>query len=279
MRSSVFQSAPATPTPPMHSPSTITGQPPSMAVQRSPPAASASPSAWLVSRSCPTAPLAEVGRLFEAAQTALVVAEWTVWKRPPSMRSSTIRCPPASVTAIDTAAPACCAVAIAAAIIVLAPVLVRRLLLAIFIKWPPRSKWKKICEADCGVIKVDSLSWRMFFVGEPVSTSPEHALPAVIERGREPTCLRDQRGVERRHRFARRHHQADRVHRLGLHDRDGADGRSQPERLGEPRRHDACPAAGSHMREQHDHRVRFKRRMRFATGRAEEAVNNAPVLH
>src|SRR5215831_8980819 len=75
MRSSVFQSAPATPTPPMHSPSMITGQPPSMAVQRSGPAASASPSAWLVSRSCPTAPLADVGRLLDAAQTAFVVAE------------------------------------------------------------------------------------------------------------------------------------------------------------------------------------------------------------
>src|SRR5262245_33224940 len=123
----------------MHSPSTITGHPPSMAVQRSMPAASASPSAWLVSRSCPTAPLAEVGRLFEAAHTAFVVAEWTVWKRPPSMRSSTIRWPPASVTAIETAAPACCAVAIAAAIIVLAPAWVRRLLLAMFMECSPHA--------------------------------------------------------------------------------------------------------------------------------------------
>src|SRR5262249_27257949 len=143
MRSSVFQSAPATPTPPMHSPSTITGQPPSMAVQRSAPAASASPSAWLVSRSCPTAPLAEVGRLLEAAQTALVVAEWTVWKRPPSMRSSTIRCPPASATAIDTATPACCAVTIAAVIIVLAPALVRRLLSAMFMDGVPPARWQQ----------------------------------------------------------------------------------------------------------------------------------------
>src|SRR5215510_2010745 len=105
------------------------------------------------------------------------------------MRSSTIRCPPASVIAIDTATPACCAVVIAAVIIVLAPALVRRLLSAMFMEWPPRSKSKKICEADCGVIK---------------------ALPAVIERGREPSRLGDQRGVERRHRLARRHNQADR---------------------------------------------------------------------
>src|SRR5215468_6938612 len=75
MRASVSQSPPLTPTPPMHSPSTITGKPPSMAVHRSGPAASASPIAWATSSGCACAHLAEVGRLFEAAQTALVVAE------------------------------------------------------------------------------------------------------------------------------------------------------------------------------------------------------------
>ena len=45
MRSSVAQSPPLTPMPPMHSPPTITGAPPSIAVQRSGPAASARPSA------------------------------------------------------------------------------------------------------------------------------------------------------------------------------------------------------------------------------------------
>ena len=74
----------------MHSPSTRIGTPPSIAVQRSGPAASARPSACVTSRSCPTAPLAVVARLLEAAHTALVVQECTVWKRPPSMRSSTI---------------------------------------------------------------------------------------------------------------------------------------------------------------------------------------------
>src|SRR5205807_1654056 len=53
MRSSVAQSPPLTPTPPMHSPSTITGQPPSIAVQRPGPAASASPRAWATSSACP----------------------------------------------------------------------------------------------------------------------------------------------------------------------------------------------------------------------------------
>ncbi len=63
MRSSVAQSPPLTPMPPMHSPPTMIGAPPSIAVQRSGPAANARPSAWLVSRSCPTAPLAEVHAL------------------------------------------------------------------------------------------------------------------------------------------------------------------------------------------------------------------------
>ncbi len=57
MRRSVCQSPPLTPMPPMHSPSTSTGTPPSIAVQRSGPAASARPSAWVTSRSWPTAPL------------------------------------------------------------------------------------------------------------------------------------------------------------------------------------------------------------------------------
>src|SRR5439155_9516002 len=75
MRSSVAQSAPLTPTPPMHSLSTMIGQPPSIAVQRSGPAASARLSAWAVPSAWPCATWDEVVRLFEAAQTALVVAE------------------------------------------------------------------------------------------------------------------------------------------------------------------------------------------------------------
>src|SRR5260221_8791812 len=76
---SVCQSPPLTPTPPMHWPSERIGTPPSIAVQRSGPAASASPSACVRSRSWPTAPLAVVGRLLEAAHTALVVHECSVW--------------------------------------------------------------------------------------------------------------------------------------------------------------------------------------------------------
>src|SRR6267143_2057105 len=117
-------------TPPMHSPPTMIGQPPSIAVQRSGPAASASPRACAVSRGCPWPPFAEVGLLFEAAQTAFVVAECTVWKRPPSIRSSSSRWPPASAIATVTAMPASCARAIAAAIIFLAPAAVSRLLSA-----------------------------------------------------------------------------------------------------------------------------------------------------
>src|ERR1035437_4702359 len=66
MRSSVAQSPPA-----------ITGQPPSIAVHRCGPAASARPSAWPTSSGCACAPREEVARLFEAAHTALVVAECT----------------------------------------------------------------------------------------------------------------------------------------------------------------------------------------------------------
>ena len=51
MRTSVSQSPPLTPTPPRHWPSTKTGTPPSIAVQRCDPAARASPSAWATSRS------------------------------------------------------------------------------------------------------------------------------------------------------------------------------------------------------------------------------------
>src|SRR5215831_19621955 len=75
MRSSVAQSPPATPMPPMHSPSTMIGEPPSMAVQRSGPAANARPSACARSSGCACAPRDEVERLLDAAHTALVVAE------------------------------------------------------------------------------------------------------------------------------------------------------------------------------------------------------------
>jgi len=68
--------------------------------------------------------------LFDAAQTAFVVAECTVWKRPPSMRSSSSRWPPASAMATVTAMPASCARAIAVAIIFLAPAAVSRMLSA-----------------------------------------------------------------------------------------------------------------------------------------------------
>src|SRR5207302_7004070 len=129
-RSSSSQLPPATPTPPMHSPPTMTGQPPSIAVQRSGPAARASPRAWATSSDWPWAPFAPVILLFDPAQTAFVVAECTVWKRPPSMRSSSSRWPPASAMATVTAMPASCARAIAVAIIFLAPAAVSRLLSA-----------------------------------------------------------------------------------------------------------------------------------------------------
>ena len=57
MRSSVSQSPPLTPMPPMHWPSTRTGKPPSIAVQRSGPAASASPMRMADVEVLPAAPL------------------------------------------------------------------------------------------------------------------------------------------------------------------------------------------------------------------------------
>src|SRR5205814_5560587 len=77
-RSSNCQSPPATPTAPMHSLPAMTGQPPSIAVQRSGPAASARPTACVTSSAWPCAPLAPVARRLDAAQTAFVVAECTV---------------------------------------------------------------------------------------------------------------------------------------------------------------------------------------------------------
>src|SRR4029077_13781575 len=95
--------------------------------QRSGPAASASPSACATSSAWPCAPCDDVGRLFDAAQTALVVAECREWKRPPSMRSSAMRWPPESATATEIAIPACFALATAVSSIFLAPAWVRRL--------------------------------------------------------------------------------------------------------------------------------------------------------
>src|SRR5258708_1531295 len=73
--SSNSQLPPATPMPPRHSPSTRIGQPPSIAVQRPAPAASARPRAWATSSGWPCAPCDEVRRLLEAAHTAFPVAE------------------------------------------------------------------------------------------------------------------------------------------------------------------------------------------------------------
>ena len=96
------------------------------AIKRSGPAARARPSAWATSSVWPTAPFDPVPRLFEAAQTALVVAEWTVWNLPPSMRSSSIKLPPASTMATDTASFSASALAMAVAMIFFAPAMVRR---------------------------------------------------------------------------------------------------------------------------------------------------------
>src|SRR5690349_9561411 len=104
----------------------MTGAPPSIAVQRSAPAASARPIACDTSSVLPVAPVAPVVRRFEAAHTALVVAECTVWKRPPSMRSRSTRWPPASTIATVIATPASCARASAVAMIFFAPAPVRR---------------------------------------------------------------------------------------------------------------------------------------------------------
>src|SRR4051812_14516683 len=104
-----------------------------MAVHRSAPAASARPSACAVSSDCPTAPCDVVIRRVDAAHAAFVVAEWTVWNLPPSIRSSSTRWPPASAIAIVTAAPDAAALATAAAIIFFAPSFVSRLLSAMYI--------------------------------------------------------------------------------------------------------------------------------------------------
>src|SRR5882724_11525251 len=132
-RSSNAQSPPATPTAPMHSLPAMIGQPPSIAVQRSGPAARERPSACATSSAWPCAPFEPVARLFEAAHTALVVAECTVWKRPPSMRSSRMMWPPASTIATETATLASCAFAVAVAMIFLAPAAVRRFASAMYI--------------------------------------------------------------------------------------------------------------------------------------------------
>src|SRR5262249_45695871 len=125
-RSSNSQFPPATPTPPMHSPSARIGAPPSIAVQRSGPAARAGPGAWARASPWPPAPLDPVARLLDAAPPALVVAECTVWNLPPSMRSRTSRCPPASTTATVTAIPASFARASAVSSALRAPAVVRR---------------------------------------------------------------------------------------------------------------------------------------------------------
>ena len=84
----------------------------------------------------PAAPFIVVGRLLEAAHTALVVEECTVWKRPPSMRWTRTAWPPASTMATATAYPAFSALAMAVSIIFFAPASVRRLLLATYIGFP-----------------------------------------------------------------------------------------------------------------------------------------------
>src|SRR5688572_29113473 len=73
-----------------------------------------------------------VGRLFDAAQTALVVQECRVWKRPPSMRWTRTAWPPASTIAAATAWPAFSAPAVTDSIIFFAPASVRRFELATY---------------------------------------------------------------------------------------------------------------------------------------------------
>src|SRR5258706_11952282 len=136
-RASNSKFPPAIPTPPTHSPPKRIGQPPSIAVQFVAPAASFKPSACATSRDCPCAPFDPVGRRLEAAHTALVVAECTVWKRPPSMRSRSTRLPPESAMATVMAMPASSARAMAVAIIFFAPAAVRRLVSATYMVFVP----------------------------------------------------------------------------------------------------------------------------------------------
>src|SRR4030095_461287 len=71
-------------------------------------------------------------RRVDAAQAAFVVAECTVWNLPPSIRASSIRCPPASTMAMVTEAPCCAALRVAVSSIFFAPALVRRRLSAMY---------------------------------------------------------------------------------------------------------------------------------------------------
>src|SRR5437588_196478 len=61
--------------------------------------------------------------------------------------------------------------------------------------------------------------------------------------------------------------------------RDGAQPLGQPQGVGQLFRHYAGPAAGTHVREQHDHGVGFERRLGVPTGGVQQAVDDAPVLH
>ena len=133
MRSSVAQSPPLTPMPPMHSPSTRTGAPPSIAVQRSGPAASARPSAWVTSRSWPTAPLADGDALVGGGAHRLGGAR--------NARCGSARRPCARARSggrrrrrprTEIAIPASRALAMAVAIIFFAPSWVRRLASAMY---------------------------------------------------------------------------------------------------------------------------------------------------
>ena len=103
----------------------------------------------------PHAPLAEVGRLLEAAHTALVVQECTVWNRPPSMRSRMTTWPPASTMQHEIAILASRALSMAAAIILRAPSWVRRLASAIYMErwrlWKQRRIVGQPCRGGKGV--------------------------------------------------------------------------------------------------------------------------------
>src|SRR5688572_6830029 len=77
-----------------------------------------------------------VGRLLDAAHTALVVQECRVWKRPPSMRWTRTAWPPASTIAAATANPAFSAPTVTDSIIFFAPASVSRLLFVTYIGSP-----------------------------------------------------------------------------------------------------------------------------------------------
>ena len=127
------------------------------------------------------------------------------------------------------------------------------------------TQWSGARELELAVYRVDGND----YVDEVVATAVPVEDAGFVQQGRDERCKGLAMGGDEAHR----------VMRLRIDEGNYTDFVRKSKRFRDISRHDARPAPGAHVREQHDHRVGFKRRFYGNARFGEVPVDDAAVLH